>query len=239
MRNKNLIKYSLIVFCIVPVSVLARSSIESRLIHLEKVVNQNSASNFSTLERRIADLEKALIDANKRIETQNKLLNELVGPSREQQYLLSSNKSARADSTISLEDQKNKFIYCVELANNKQYKEAIAAFDDFIWQDPNGPYASSSHYWLAELYLMLWNMDKTNISSKDKAIEEFSLVYKRYPQDLRAPDCLLKLGLIKYDDQKWREAKDIFTKVIQEYDQTSVSRIAKTKLDLISKSGKY
>src|SRR5690606_41944752 len=56
--------------------------------------------------------------------------------------------------------------------------------------DLDGAYAPNARYWLGESYYVTQNYDL--------ALEQFQLLYQRYPDHDKAPGALLKIGLSQY-----------------------------------------
>ncbi len=120
-----------------------------------------------------------------------------------------------------------------KLVDAKQYKEAIIAFQDFLWKFPDGKYAANVHYWLGEIHLSEWHNDRSNKLSLDKATSEFKIVISKYAKHHKAADSLLKLGIIAADQENWLVAKEYFIKLKQQYPGSSRAHMAEMRLQKI------
>jgi tol-pal system protein YbgF len=120
-----------------------------------------------------------------------------------------------------------------KLIDAKRYKEALVAFQDFLWQFPDGQYAANAHYWLGEIYLSEWHNDRHNKLSLDKAISSFKTVTVKHAKHHKAADSLLKLGIIEADKENWPAAKEYFTKLKQQYPGSSRAHMADIRLQKI------
>ena len=120
-----------------------------------------------------------------------------------------------------------------KLVDAKRYQEAIVAFQDFLWQFPDGQYAANAHYWLGEVYLSQWHNDRTNKLNLEKAIGSFKTVTAKYPKHHKAADSLLKLGIIEAEQENWPAAKEYFTQLKQQYPGSSRAHMADIRLQKI------
>lgn len=97
------------------------------------------------------------------------------------------------------------------LMRERQFSEALAAFDAFLSEYPFGRFAPNAHYWLGELYLVVEPVDP------EAARQNFQVLLDQYPNDRKVPDTLYKLGRVhalKGNDERSREYLD---RVIAEY----------------------
>lgn len=105
---------------------------------------------------------------------------------------------------------------------NKQYDQAIQAFQIFIKNYPNSHYQSNAHYWLGQLYY--------NKNNKDQASYYFALVTKNYPKSLKAPDALLKIGIIMQESNQIDKAKIIYRQIGKLYPTSNAAKQAQKRL---------
>lgn len=110
-----------------------------------------------------------------------------------------------------------------------RYREAVAAFTQFLEGYPNSGYASNAQYWLGEAHYV----------SRDfrTALDEFRKVTDRFPQSNKAPDALLKLGFTQYELGEHAEARKTLTEVISRYPGTTVARLAEQRLRRMGEAG--
>ncbi|AKC59909.1 tol-pal system protein YbgF [Blochmannia endosymbiont of Polyrhachis (Hedomyrma) turneri] len=99
---------------------------------------------------------------------------------------------------------------------NKQYEQAIQAFQKFILQYPNSVYQPNAHYWLGQL-----NYRKGN---KHNASYHFALVAKKYPKSLKAADSLLKVGIIMQENGDNDNAKFIYKQINYLYPNSDAAK---------------
>lgn len=145
----------------------------------------------------------------------------------------------RSDSIWHVTEYKEKEAYdtAYKFMSSKLYPEAITAFKEYLLQYPSGTYAPNSYYWLGEVYVLEWQKNKADQALIQTAISAFQTVVNNFPQHHKAVDSLLKLGIVEAEQQHWQAAKDIFTKVIQRYPDTSGARIADAKLQQLRQQG--
>ena len=97
------------------------------------------------------------------------------------------------------------------LVRERQFSEALMAFDSFLSEYPFGRFAPNAHYWLGELYLVVEPVDP------ESARQNFQVLLDQYPNDRKVPDALYKLGRVhalKGNEERSREYLD---RVIAEY----------------------
>lgn len=111
----------------------------------------------------------------------------------------------------------------VELVlKKKQYTQAIQAFQNFIQKYPQSNYQSNAHYWLGQLYY--------NQGNKHDSSYHFALVVKNYSKSSKAPDALLKIGIIMQETNQVNKAKTIYRQVEKLYPNSNASNQAKKRL---------
>ncbi len=111
-----------------------------------------------------------------------------------------------------------------ERVRNRQFPEAIAAFNSFVAQYPNGSYTGNAHYWLGELYLL----DGDNATAK----KNFEILLNNFGDNRKVPDAMFKLGRIYHQDGDDARAKELLQKVANDYagSDSSAPRLAREYL---------
>ena len=127
-------------------------------------------------------------------------------------------------------DDEQAYARAYEFIRLKQYVNAKTALHDFIWNYQISMYLPQVHFWLAELALLDWNNDKTNLIAKAEAIKHYNFVYDNFNQHDKAADSLLKLGDLYLEDAKFAQAQALFSKIIEEYPNTTSATMAQLRL---------
>ena len=111
-----------------------------------------------------------------------------------------------------------------ERVRNRQFPEAIVAFNDFVAQYPDGSYTGNAHYWLGELYLL----DGNNAAAK----KNFETLLNNFGDNRKVPDAMFKLGRIYHQDGDDTRAKELLQKVANDYagSDSSAPRLAREYL---------
>ena len=111
-----------------------------------------------------------------------------------------------------------------ERVRNRQFPEAIVAFNDFVAQYPDGSYTGNAHYWLGELYLL----DGNNAAAK----KNFETLLNNFGDNRKVPDAMFKLGRIYHQDGDDARAKELLQKVANDYagSDSSAPRLAREYL---------
>lgn len=106
--------------------------------------------------------------------------------------------------------------------NEKQYEQAIVAFEAFVIDHPNSSYVPNAQYWLGQL---LYKAQK-----RSEAKTAFLVVTEEYPKSNKRADALLKIGIIDEYAGSISSAKSYYQKTINEYPNTSAASLAAKRL---------
>ncbi len=109
-----------------------------------------------------------------------------------------------------------------QLMKQRQFDQAIDAFNQLVANYPNGAYTPNAFYWLGELYLAEHQLEK--------ARQYFAQVVNLYPDHQKVPDALYKLGVV-YDQLGDKDrSREYLNKVVKQYPQSSAAGLAQTYL---------
>ncbi len=111
-----------------------------------------------------------------------------------------------------------------------RYADAAAQFSAFVDDYPESSYAPNAYYWLAETYYVTRDFDT--------ALAMFQIVLERYPDSSKAGDALLKLGFSHFELQQWPQARSALEQVRADYPETTLSRLADSRLREMRLSGR-
>lgn len=101
---------------------------------------------------------------------------------------------------------------------DRQYVEAVSAFDVFLRTNTNHPYVANAHYWRAEaIYAQRRYRD---------ALHAFEVFVQRHGSHAKVADALLKMGLCHAHGGDTARARAMFRRVQQEYPDTVAARLA-------------
>jgi tol-pal system protein YbgF len=116
-----------------------------------------------------------------------------------------------------------------DLMQQKRYGEAIAAFEQYVVDHPNGKYAANSYYWMGETQIIHSDLNAAKAS--------FQKIVTQFPTHQKSADALLKLGYV-YDaaGQKDKALKTL-TEVKTKYPGSSVALKAEQRINQIKKRG--
>ncbi|TDQ48153.1 tol-pal system protein YbgF [Permianibacter aggregans] len=130
-----------------------------------------------------------------------------------------------AKNTVSAKDAQSEaaaYDAIFPLVRNRQYAEAVTAYQDFLKTYPNGKNAQNAHYWLGQVYYVT--------SQWEEAETQFKVVATRYVDSSRASDALLKLGEIEKRRGNADAARAYFQQVLSKYAGTSAAQAAQKSL---------
>lgn len=103
-----------------------------------------------------------------------------------------------------------------------RYSESARRFQVFIDEYPNADLTGNAYYWLGESYYVTQNYRV--------ALDTFSTLLTRFPQNQKAPDALLKTGYCQYELKQWDVAERTLNNVVSIYPNTTVARLAQGRL---------
>lgn len=105
---------------------------------------------------------------------------------------------------------------------DKQYQQAIIAFEAFVIDHPKSTYVPNAQYWLGQL---LYKEKK-----RAEARIAFLVVTEQYPASNKRADSLFKIGLIDEYSGAIDSAKAFYSKTISEYPASSAAALASKRL---------
>ncbi len=108
------------------------------------------------------------------------------------------------------------------ILKERDYDNAIPAFQAFLEQFPNGNLTDNAHYWLGQL---LYN--KQNFS---EASSQFTQVVDEFPDSPKRADSILKLGLIEQSLGNTSAANNRFQQVVSQYPNSTPAKLATQQL---------
>ena len=94
---------------------------------------------------------------------------------------------------------------------DKEFADAVSAFNAFLIDYPNGQFAPNAHYWLGELYLVV---EPANIELSRQA---FQLLLDLYPDHAKVPDATYKLATVYFAKGNKDRSKALLNQVISQY----------------------
>lgn len=112
-----------------------------------------------------------------------------------------------------------------------RYADAAVQFNAFVDRYPNSSYAPNAYYWLAETYYVTRDFET--------ARSLFANVLEIFPESSKAGDALLKLGFSHFELQQWPEARAALEQVRTQYPDTTLSRLAESRLRDMRLSGRF
>lgn len=110
-----------------------------------------------------------------------------------------------------------------DMLKNGQYMASAEAFRNFLLVFPSSPLADNAQYWLAETYYVQRQFTT--------ALPAFQLVVDSYPNSIKLPDALLKIGFCNYELRQWDDARAALERVVREFPDTTAARLATQRLE--------
>ena len=101
------------------------------------------------------------------------------------------------------------------LLSQANYGEAELALRAFVQANPDDPLAGNAQYWLGETYYVRQDFQQAAIT--------FAEAYQRYPDNSKAPDNLLKLGMSLSALGSNSDACGTFAELLKRYPNAAVT----------------
>ncbi len=108
------------------------------------------------------------------------------------------------------------------ILKERNYEEAIPAFQSFLSTFPRSSYTDNAHYWLGQLLF--------NKQDWDGARQQFESVVNNFAESPKRADAILKLGMVEKSVSNKVKAKKLFEQVVSEYPDSTPSRLANEQL---------
>lgn len=112
-----------------------------------------------------------------------------------------------------------------------RYADAAEEFQDFLNTYPDSEYADNAQYWLGESYYVTRNYEI--------ALQSFQTLINRFPASAKAGDGLLKIGFTHYELKAWAEARAALEQVQEKYPNSTLSRLAESRLRSMRLEGHF
>lgn len=173
-----------------------------------KTLQQQSLERYMDIDRRLAG--GASITT---VPTQPQ-----TGP---QQAASSSVKTPDTATPVADAQEEPAYLAARQLVYDRKFDDAVAAFNDFLLDYPNGAFAPNAHYWLGELYLVL---EQPNL---ELSRQSFQLLLDLYPKHNKVPDASFKLATVYFAKGNAERAKTMLETVISTYPKQPVAELAK------------
>ncbi|SDU13330.1 tol-pal system protein YbgF [Halopseudomonas salegens] len=117
--------------------------------------------------------------------------------------------------------EREKLLYeaAYDQVRQRNFTQAIAAYNAFLRRYPESDYAGNAQYWLGELYLA-----ESDYTASEQA---FQRVLSRYPGHRKEADTLYKLGDVERRRENNAQAREWFQRVLAEYPNSSAAQLAR------------
>ena len=128
-------------------------------------------------------------------------------------------------------DEKAAYDQAFQALKELRYADAAEDFQSFLDAYPSSDYADNAQYWLGESYYVTRNYDIALIA--------FQNLMDNYPQSPKVPDALLKVGYTHYELEQWDSSRAALTQVQESYPDTTLARLAESRLRSMRMEGHY
>jgi len=181
--------------------------INSSLKDIENLEKQNE-EKFNELASRINQLEQILFQLVKDLQTDNESDTKVMVLNQ------SKNDLGREEYQLAF-----------ELLKDENYETARDSFIEFIRLYQDSDFVDDAKYWLGETYYAQRFFTQ--------ALKEFEEVLTKFPNSGKIPEALLKKGFCYFELGEVEKSRQLLKSVVNQYPDSSVSRLAVQKLEMI------
>lgn len=130
-------------------------------------------------------------------------------------------------ANVASPDEQAAYEQALNVLREGRYTDAAQAYREFLASYPNGRYADNAQYWLAETQYVTRQFQA--------GLAEFGSLVKLYPNSLKVPDALLKMGYIHYEMGDWKAARQQLEMLVRDYPSSTAARLAGERLERMSR----
>lgn len=222
-------------FAAAPVSDLttakSNSQIEKQLEELTRILDSRNRMQIR-LQNQLDELSQEVSQMSGNLELFNHKIGQIENRQRNLYQLIDEQKNniAQAPTAVASEedssvagDEKTAYQAAVDLVLvEKDYQQAITAFEAFVIDYPTSGLVANSQYWLGQLLYK----EKKRVEARDA----FLIVTEKYPDSSKRADSLFKIGIIDEYLGKKDSAKSFYETVLAEYPDSSAAGLADKRL---------
>jgi tol-pal system protein YbgF len=193
--------------------------------------NRDKEQKLRSLEDRLAKMEEGLTEQSNLLKAQEdgmRGLRESWTRANEEKKDASLAKGTQgadsgAGTTVAEPDGvKKDYETALKVMDQKDYRQAIIRFREFLKKNPSSEFADNAQYWIGECHYALKEFDQ--------AILEFDQVRRKYPKGDKVPAALLKQGFAFAELGDRLDARLILQELIDRYPLSAEATRAKGKL---------
>ncbi|PKG40338.1 tol-pal system protein YbgF [Psychromonas sp. Urea-02u-13] len=212
-------------------SVKSNKQIEKQLDDLTRLLESRNRMQIR-FQNQLDELSQEVSQISGNIELFNHKIEQIENRQRNLYQLIDEQKNAVAKAPIKNSPESNESVAVDEKAAyqsavdlvlvEKDYEQAITAFEAFVIDHPESSLIANSQYWLGQL---LYKGKK-----RDEARIAFLIVTEKYPDSSKRADALFKVGIIDEYLGKKDSARAFYEKVLKEYADSSAASLASKRL---------
>jgi tol-pal system protein YbgF len=210
--------------------------VEERLERVERIVESRAlrrmSSQIDALRREVQELRGTTEELEHRLERQSGRMSDLYNDLDRRMVDIErrSRRAAPKTSDTPLVDtddggEREAYREAFELLRELRYEDAVDAFKQFLDKHPEGRYAHTARYWLAEGEYAQRHFER--------AIEHYQAVLEHHPDSPRAAEAYLKIAYSHDELGNRDEARRVAEELISTYPETTEANQAERLLRAI------
>lgn len=184
--------------------------------------NDQIREQMYTLLENYNELLRMVQEINAAVHSKKILTGSVPGGTVTQDNSLTNTKPAIENMPISTFDCGTAYDEAFILVRREEYDKAIIGFNIFLDECPNHNSTENAHYWIGECFY-----------AQEKfvdAVSKFEFLLMNFKSSVNASRAMYKLGRCQQELGRKNEAKDVYTKLVEDYPETLEASQAKERL---------
>ncbi len=144
---------------------------------------------------------------------------------------LAAPQTSQADTVQTPEMEQAAYDSAFQALKELRYADAAEEFQGFLDTYQGSELADNAQYWLGESYYVTRNFEL--------ALEAFEGLLANFPDSSKSADALLKIGYTHYELKQWELARAALTQVQEQYPNTTLARLAESRLRSMRLEGHF
>jgi len=184
--------------------------------------NDQLREQMYTLLENYNELLRIVQEINAAVHSKKSLTGSVPGGTVIQDNSLAATKPAVTNQSSTSIDCGTAYDEAFILVRREEYDKAIIGFSTFLTDCPNHNSVENAHYWIGECFY-----------AQEKfvdAVSKFEFLLKNFKSSVNASRAMYKLGRCQQELGRNKEAKDVYTKLVDDYPETLEASQAKERL---------
>ncbi|HIP76249.1 MAG TPA: tol-pal system protein YbgF [Psychromonas hadalis] len=222
---------------------ISSSASASATVNDVTATDNETVKQLQNLTRQLANRNKMQIRLQNQLDELSQELNQVKGQNELFEYKFDQMEKRQREMLITISDlesrkpvaeanaetpvvektEQSAYQSAVDLVlKNKEYDQAIVAFNLFVVDYPSSALVANAQYWLGQL---LYKQKQ-----RKEARAAFLVVVDKFPKSNKRAESMLKIGIIDESSSNKASAKKYYESILKEYASSSAAGLASSRL---------